>query len=215
MSGTIARASSRLLALGAVGALGILVGSVAAGSGGVEQPEGDMGQMPPEMQKEMEAWMKAGQINEHHEWLARAEGAWKGKSWFQWDPNMPKMHAAVESEVESILGGRYTVMHYESEFMGQPYKGVGIVGYDNIKQKYVSIWLESMGTSPMVSYGTRTGDTITFKSEFENPMGEMETMYIESTSHGENRMVDKFYEHRDGKKVQTGQIVYERASDGN
>jgi len=204
------RGMVRVGGLCALGGAGVLAGAVGASWLSPTQPEQEMGQMPPEM----EAWMKAATPNEHHEWLGHAVGEWKTTSWFKMDPAMPREHADGRAEVESILGGRYTVMHYDSEVMGMPFSGVGLAGYDNIKGKYVSVWIDSMGTSPMVSYGTREGNTLTFEGSYENPMGEMETMHIESTVHNDDRIVDKFYQVVEGKRVQTGQIEYARVGGG-
>ena len=52
------------------------------------------------------------------------------------------------------LGGRFLEERVQSSFMGQPFSGIGYTGYDNVKKKYVSTWMDNMGTMIMVMEGT-------------------------------------------------------------
>ena len=38
--------------------------------------------------------------------------------------------------------------------MGQPFSGVGIDGYDNLRKKYVTTWIDTMGTGIFSMEGT-------------------------------------------------------------
>ena len=52
------------------------------------------------------------------------------------------------------LGGLWLVGHLESDFGGMKFSGRGYDTYDAGKKKYVSVWIDSMSTSPMVMEGT-------------------------------------------------------------
>ncbi len=42
---------------------------------------------------------------------------------------------------------------FSGEFMGKPFHGIGITGYDNLKKKYVGSWIDDMGTGLFISEG--------------------------------------------------------------
>ena len=52
------------------------------------------------------------------------------------------------------LGGLWLVSALESEFAGQKFSGRGMDSYDAAKKKYVGVFFDNMGTSPLVMEGT-------------------------------------------------------------
>jgi hypothetical protein len=52
------------------------------------------------------------------------------------------------------LGGLWLVSEFEGEFGGLKFKGRGLDTYDAAKKKYVSVWADSMSTTPMMMEGT-------------------------------------------------------------
>ena len=84
---------------------------------------------------------------EQHRWLAGQAGDYEGKL----TGMMGESEAA--SHVESILGGLWTVTDFETTLMGAPLKGLEIRGYDTHQEKFVSVWIDSMSTSLIVSEG--------------------------------------------------------------
>ena len=81
------------------------------------------------------------QPGKEHQWISTLAGEYTTK--------MAGMmgEEAGTSKTESILGGLWNVTHYDSKMMGQPFKGIEIFGYDTVRQKYVSVWVDSMSTS--------------------------------------------------------------------
>ena len=57
--------------------------------------------------------------------------------------------------------------------MGQPYSGIGITAYDNLRKRYISTWIDSMGTGIFTMEGTANtdGKTITLKGTHDEPGG--------------------------------------------
>ena len=43
-----------------------------------------------------------------------------------------------------------------------PFEGMGIVGYDNLLKKFVSVWIDNMGTGLMPGTGTYDAATKTY-----------------------------------------------------
>jgi len=105
----------------------------------------------------MEAMEAAGTPGPAHKALAGLEGTWtaKVKSWMS--PTAPPAESEGTSENKMALGGRFLEQRYRGTFMGQPFNGVGYTGYDNLKKKYVATWMDSMGTTMMVTEGTADG----------------------------------------------------------
>ena len=69
------------------------------------------------------------------------------------EPGEP-MESTGKSVIKSVMDGRYIEEHFTSDMMGQPFVGRSILGYDNVKGKYVSIWFDNMGTGISQMEGT-------------------------------------------------------------
>jgi hypothetical protein len=52
------------------------------------------------------------------------------------------------------LGGLWLVGNLESELFGTKFTGKGLDTYDAARKKYVGLWVDSMGTSPLILEGT-------------------------------------------------------------
>jgi hypothetical protein len=103
---------------------------------------------------EMEAYAKLAQPGEHHKQLGNLVGKWKvaGKSWMA--PGQPPVEMNGTTETSWILGGHYLQEVHKSSFMGQPFEGRSIDGYDNTTHDYFSTWIDSMGTGVMLFRGS-------------------------------------------------------------
>jgi hypothetical protein len=114
--------------------------------------------MLPEMQKEMEVWMKLAQPGEHHEHLARYEGNWKGvvKMWMA--PDGPPSVDESQTEARLIMGGRYLEMKHVGNFGGMPFEARAIEGYDNAAGRYESMWIDNFGTLILYFTGSCSHD---------------------------------------------------------
>jgi Protein of unknown function (DUF1579) len=96
-----------------------------------------------------------------HEWLKKLEGTWE---------NTMTAGGATEKGTTTYkmdLGGFWLSSTMESQMQGQKWTGKGMEGYCPIKKKYVTIWTDSMGPSPVILTGdydkekktlTQTGD---------------------------------------------------------
>jgi hypothetical protein len=71
------------------------------------------------------------------------------------------------------LGGLWLVGNLESSFGDVKFQGKGLDTYDATKKKYVSIWIDSMSTSPMIMEGTYDKDkkTMTLTGDGPSPDG--------------------------------------------
>lgn len=170
---------------------------------------GQQASMTPE--EEMAAWMATANPGEQHAALARSVGSWKAKTSFLMDPTAPPVEAEGTMTCEWVLGGRFVKADFHvDDMMGMPFDGLSYVGYDNIKQEYVSTWMDTFGTGIMMMTGTHDGDTATMGGTFMSPMGE-ETMKIVTEWTDDDHFTDTFYDLMpDGSWQKSGHIEYSR-----
>lgn len=110
---------------------------------------------PDPMQAVMEQFMVPGP---EHKRLDEFVGEWAVKSVMWMEPGAEPMETVGEAVNRLILGGRYLYSEYTSSFMGQPFNGVGITGYDRYKKAYVSIWVDNFSTGIYASEGAYAPD---------------------------------------------------------
>jgi len=67
------------------------------------------------------------------------------------------------------LGGLWLVSNFKGEFGGQTFQGKGLDGYDPIKKKYVSVWVDSMSPTLMVFEGNFDKERKVFTQIGEGP----------------------------------------------
>jgi len=119
---------------------------------------------------EMEAWMKAATPGENHKHLDYFVGDWKTSNTMWMDGSETKTEGTAH--MEWAMDGRYVISKHSGNFMGMPFQGMGIEGYDNVSAKYFSIWIDNMSTQYMASDGTASADgkTFTYKGSSKDPM---------------------------------------------
>lgn len=117
------------------------------------QPKDKQPQMTPEQQKEMEKWQKASTPNENHKLLEAFVGNWNAECAFTMAEGAPEEKSTGTMTTTSIFEGRFVKEEFTGTMMGMPFKGLGYWGYDNLAGKFVSTWMDSMGTMIMVSKG--------------------------------------------------------------
>lgn len=71
-----------------------------------------------------------------------------------------------------ILNGRYVQEEFTGEFMGKPFRGISLTGYDNVRQKYRSVWVDDMSTTMVTSEGDvdAAGKVFTYGGDYSCAM---------------------------------------------
>jgi hypothetical protein len=138
---------NRKLAFGTLTALALCTATVRA-------------DQPPAMTEAqmMEAMAKYATPTEMHKHLEKMVGKWSTTTKMWMDPAAPAMESKGSAEYNMGLGGRWIMMKYTGDMMGQPFEGTGMTGYDNFKKQYVSSWTDNMSTAMMLSTGTANAD---------------------------------------------------------
>ncbi|WP_428940521.1 DUF1579 domain-containing protein [Fontivita pretiosa] len=211
MSGHINRYAVALLSLGVL-ALGV---QWVISQENKPQPAAEQQQMSPEQAAQMEAWMKLAVPGKEHEGLKPMAGTFDVELSFIPAPGAPAQVSKGTEKNEMVLGGRFLEGRFRGEMMGQPFEGIGYTGYDNLKKKYVSTWMDSMGTMILVQEGTAdaTGKVITFTSTMPDPVsGKEQTMRSVLTIVSNDRHTfDMYVPGPDGKEYKCMTNVYTRA----
>jgi hypothetical protein len=126
-----------------------------------------------DQQAMMEEFKRLGTPGEPHKLLASLAGSWttKTKEWME--PGKPPMESTGSADMKMLLDGRFLQQELTGDMMGQPYNGIGTLGYDNLRKRYVTTWMDSMGTGIFAMEGTASADgkTITLKGQHAIPGG--------------------------------------------
>ena len=161
----------------------------------------------------MEMYQKLATPGEPHKQFESLAGSWttQTKEWME--PGKTPTEASGSADMKMVLGGRYLQQDFTGEMMGQPYTGMGITGYDNMSKKYVSIWLDTMGTGPFMMEGTGSADgkTITLKGSHSEPGGgKMTHRAVWKIVDSNTQTFDMWGNHGGGKEMKVMEIVYTR-----
>ena len=166
-----------------------------------------------DMQAMMEVYTKLGTPGAPHQTLASMAGSWaaKVKSWCE--PGKPPMESAGYSEQKIVLGGRFLQHEFSGEMMGNSFSGIGFAGYDNHTKKYVSTWMDSMGTAILFFEGTASADgkTITQEARYDDPIrGPMKWRSVSRIVDDNNHMFEMYSTDKSGKEEKMMEITYTR-----
>jgi hypothetical protein len=159
---------------------------------------------------EMMASMTPG---EHHAHLAKFAGDWDVKSKMWMEEGAPPMESTAVVTAKMEMGGRFLYIHYNGDMMGQPFKGVSIMGYNNNSKQHESVWVDNMSTSMWFSTGTCSADgkTYTMSGTFTEPDGTKKTTREVTSWTGADTYTMEFFETvPGGKERKMMELAYTR-----
>ncbi|MCC6141859.1 MAG: DUF1579 domain-containing protein [Nitrospira sp.] len=168
---------------------------------------------PMDQQAMMELWQKLAQPGEPHKLFAGLAGSWTTttKEWME--PGKPPTESAGTAEMKMVLDGRFLYQEYHAQMMGHPFSGIGIDGYDNVTKKYVTAWIDTMGTGIFMMEGTASADgkTITLKGSHPEPGGgTMSHRAVWKIVDSNSTTFDMYATHHGGKEMKMLEILYTR-----
>jgi hypothetical protein len=178
------------------------------------KPEG-VQTTPAAASKMAEKWKEFGTPGAAHKVLEERVGTWAVEVKMFETPGAAPTTTNGKSTIQSILDGRFIQETASGVWMGQPFMGIGTMGYDNLKKKYVSSWIDSMGTALTTAEGTYDDATRTFTLTGECP-DVMAGKYthvrtLEKQIDADHWTIAKYMAGADGKEVLAGQLDYTRA----
>jgi hypothetical protein len=164
-------------------------------------------------QSMMEEYKKLATPGEPHKLLASLAGSWTTNSKEWMEPGKPPMESTGSVEMKTLLDDRFLYQDYTGNMMGQPYSGIGITGYDNLRKRYFTTWMDSMSTGMFTMEGTASADgkTITLKGQHPEPGGgKMSHRAVWKIVDSNTQTFDMFGAHQDGKEMKMLEIKYSR-----
>lgn len=115
----------------------------------------------------------------HHAMLERTAGTWKTTM------DMPTMgvQGSPGTVTRRMVGKFWQVDTYEGEMMGMPFHGLGVTGYDSEKQKFIGMWVDSMGDRMTTFEGVydEGKKTLRFEVPGRDPMTGREQLELHET----------------------------------
>jgi hypothetical protein len=148
-----------------------------------------------------------------HKMLHDMVGTWNVTGKFWQDVNKPPMETTSTAEVKT-LGDLWITQDIKGDFMGKPFVGHGVDGYDLTKNKYVGTWVDNMGSYIMLSEGTAdaSGKVITYSANDFDPMtakiGTVRT--VTKIDSDKQHTMSMYKTGADGKEVKLMELVYTR-----
>ena len=118
------------------------------------------------------------------------------------------------SKAHWIFGERFLEEEFHGEMMGKPFTGRCLLGFDNTKQKFNSVWIDDMSTGMTSGEGTAdaSGKVITYTGQEICPQdGKMRPFRQVMTIQDDDHMQFEMYSHTsDGKEFKPMQTNYTR-----
>lgn len=170
-------------------------------------------EQPKDKQAMMEAYKKLATPGEPHKLFSSLAGSWTThlKEWKE--AGKPPKESTGSAEMRMLLGGRFLQQELTGEMMGQSYSGIGIDAYDNLRKKYITVWMDTMGTGIFIMEGTASpdGKTIMYKGQHEEPGGGTMTHRAVWTLVDQNTQTfEMFGTHHGGTEMKMMEITYTR-----
>ena len=167
----------------------------------------------PDMQEMMKKMAELAAPGSAHKALEPLVGEWNVESRFWMGGPEPTVSKGTSSK-RWILGGRFLQEDFKGEFMSMPFQGMGLTGYDKMKQKYVGMWIDSMGTAMSTSEGSANGDgkVITTSGTMDDPMSGEKNKPIKYVLRiaGLDKHVLEMHDPSLGDKSRIAEITYTR-----
>jgi len=168
----------------------------------------------------MKQMMELAKLNENHKLLADLAGSWS-TSVKMMEPGKEPTVSKGSVTYKSIMNGRYFVGDHtgsmkmpgaDGKMKDFTFKGMSTDGYDNVKQKFTSSWMDNMGTGIMTMEGTYdpATKTFTYNGEMEMVPGMKTPVRSVVKVTDKNHRTFEWYENRGGQEMKTLEINYTR-----
>ncbi|MEY2483794.1 MAG: hypothetical protein QOK24_2322 [Verrucomicrobiota bacterium] len=213
-----------LTALGLVLALISLASSTLAQSPTPPAKDSNTTTTPPGDAEMMKQMMALGRPGENHKLLAGLAGSWTFvvKMWANpADPKAPPTESPGSAVRRETMDGRFFIADFmgvvpmpaaDGKMKDYEFRGTSFEGYDNVKKKFVTSWIDNMGTGILNSEGTYDSatKTFTYTGDYE-PMPGMkckirQVLKIVDADHHNL----EWYEDRGAGETKTMEIKYAR-----
>jgi len=159
--------------------------------------------------------------NANHNLLGELAGTWNYVLKISMGPNKPPIETNGVVVRQPIMGGRYFLADFDVEMLPgndgklekANFKGKSIEGYDNVKQNFISIWIDNASTGPTIFEGNYdpASRTFTYTSETEPKPGQKTKVREVIKVIDDNHYNLDWYEEHGGHEIKTIEITYTRS----
>lgn len=190
-----------------------------------DKPAATQAEAQPSEAEMMALMVELAKPGENHKLLAGGVGTWTYtvKAWMNPDPSAPPTESSGTSVGKEVLGGRYIITEHSGKMLmpgadgkmtEMEFKGIATEGYDNVKKRFVSTWIDNMGTMIMVSEGVydAVNKVFTYQAELEMIPGVKTKIREVIKIQDENHRTFEFYQDQNGTEMKTMEIKYTRKS---
>lgn len=168
----------------------------------------------PDSATQAQNWQRYMTPGAEQKMLEAANGTWDAEVTMWMSPKGPEQTATMTTENKMLLGGRYQQSTSKGNMMGMAFEGVSTVAFDNHKKKYLSTWIDNMGTGIMTMEGSwdSTTKTINFAGRMMDPALADETDVRETFTllDPDHQLMQMYAKGEDGKEYKTMQIHFRR-----
>jgi hypothetical protein len=170
---------------------------------------------------EMKQMMELAKLNDNHKLLVSTTGTWNYTVKMWMDPKGKPTESTGTAVRKSVMDGRYVSGDYSGKFKmpgadgkmtEMNFIGMSMDGYDNVKKKFVSGWVDNMGTGIMTMDGTydAASKTFTYTGEYEMMPGVKEKVRQVIKMTDATHMTMEYFEDRGQGEAKTMEINYTR-----
>ncbi len=127
---------------------------------------------PDELQEMQKRWAATMVSSKYHRWLGQLIGKWSLTTKIMWVPDGPPSESSGEAEIEWKVKDKWLSWVSNSNMMGMSMTMYAIQGYDNFKQKFVSMTFDNQTTAAYRWEGNldQTGTMLNFWGTVDEPM---------------------------------------------
>ena len=171
------------------------------------KPDGDKA----EMMKKVEA---AGKPGPGHQALNALEGSWKAEVKCWMDPGGSPEVSQGTAKATWKFNGRFLEEEFHGQMMGKPFTGRTLLGFDNTKQTFNSVWVSDTQTSMFTSEGK--GDSgnkvITLEGKATCPASGQKDIPMKTVLRviSPDKHVLEMFDGSKGANAKTMEIIYTR-----
>lgn len=163
----------------------------------------------------MAKWVASNESTPAHQMLDRFVGEWDVTMTMWMDPAGPPMESKGTASVTWKFPGKFIEENFAGDMMGMPFQGYSLMGFDNAKKQFVSLWIDSMGTgmSTMAGSADPSMKTIAMVGTMDEIMtGEMGKAFMMTTTiHSDDHHVAEMKEIIYGEPFTVMKLDYRRA----
>jgi hypothetical protein len=163
----------------------------------------------------MKAWLAGAEPGAPHALLTRMAGSFALESRFFAGPEAAPVVTAATVEQSMVLGGRYLRQEFACTMNGQAYQGFGVLGFDNVKARFFSFWVDGLSTAPLQHEGGCADPackTLDMRGEYLDPATrKKKTTRVTFSTNETGQLVQTLYDvDGRGRPFKSLELVYTR-----